>query len=336
MPGLFTNYSSMRIGLDVMGGDFAPEATIEGAILAQPEITDSDRIVLFGDQNIILEKLRSFGADPGLFDIVHSPEVIEMGEQPTRAFAQKPESSISKGFRWLKKNRIDSFASAGNTGAMLVGSIYSVNAMQGVIRPATTAIIPKENGKLGVLIDVGTNPDSKPDVMYQFGLLGSLYAQNVYNIEKPKVGLLNIGHEEDKGSLLTQSAFRLMKDSTDYNFIGNVESRDLFKDKVDVVVCDGFTGNILLKNMEAMFRQIVKRGYGDDPFFARFNYENYGGTPILGINATVVIGHGISNAKAIKNMLLHSREVFYAGLTEKIHNAIDQYTQEKFFDNGIE
>lgn len=319
-----------------MGGDFAPEATIEGAVLAQQEIPDEDRIVLFGDESLIREQLQAKGADVSAFDIAHSPEVIGMGEQPTRAFAQKPESSIAKGFRWLKKNKIDSFASAGNTGAMLVGSIYSVNALQGVIRPATTAIIPKENGQLGVLIDVGTNPDSKPDVMYQFGLLGSLYAQHVYGIENPKVGLLNIGHEEDKGSLLTQSAFRLMKDSTDFFFIGNVESRDLFKDKVDVVVCDGYTGNILLKNMEAMYRQIVKRGYGEDPFFARFNYENYGGTPILGINSTVVIGHGISNGTAIKNMLLLSREVFYAGLAEKIRIAIDQYTQGKIFNANLE
>jgi phosphate acyltransferase len=326
----------MRIGLDVMGGDFAPEATIAGAILAQKELPETDRIVLFGDESIIKEQLLAQGSDPALFHIAHAPEVIGMGEQPTKAFAQKPESSIAKGFRWLKKGKVDSFASAGNTGAMLVGSIYSVNAMQGVIRPATTALIPKENGQVGVLIDVGTNPDSKPDVMYQFGLLGSIYAQYVYNIENPKVGLLNIGEEEDKGSLLTQSAFRLMKDSTDFNFIGNIESRDLFKDKVDVVVCDGFTGNILLKNMEAMFRQIVKRGFGSDPFFSRFNYENYGGTPILGINSTVVIGHGISNGKAIKNMVLLSRDVTEAGLAEKIHNAIDQYTQGKIFNSGNE
>jgi len=326
----------MRIGLDVMGGDFAPEATVSGAILAQKEVPETDRIVLIGDENAIKEQLSKQGSDPALFDIVHTSEVISMGESPTKAFAQKPDSSIAKGFRLLKKGKIDSFASAGNTGAMLVGSIYSVNAMQGVIRPATTAIIPKEDGRVGVLIDVGTNPDSKPDVMYQFGLLGAIYAQYVYKIDNPKVGLLNIGEEEDKGSLLTQSAFRLMKDSSDFNFIGNIESRDLFKDKVDVVVCDGFTGNVLLKNMEAMFRQIVKRGYGTDPFFSRFNYENYGGTPILGINATVVIGHGISNGKAIKNMILLSKEVSEAGLADKIHNAIDQYTQGKIFNTGTD
>lgn len=316
-----------------MGGDFAPEATVSGAILAQKEIPETDCIVLIGDENTIREQLSSQGSDPTLFDIVHTSEVIGMGESPTKAFAQKPDSSIAKGFRMLKKGKIDSFASAGNTGAMLVGSIYSVNAMQGVIRPATTAIVPKEDGRVGILIDVGTNPDSKPDVMYQFGLLGSIYVKYVYNIDNPKVGLLNIGEEEDKGNILTQSAFRLMKDTSSFNFIGNVESRDLFKDKVDVVVCDGFTGNILLKNMEAMFRQIVKRGYGSDPFFSRFNYENYGGTPILGINSTVIIGHGISNEKAVKNMLLLSKEVFEAGLSEKIRDALEQYSQRKFFDS---
>jgi phosphate acyltransferase len=255
-----------------------------------------------------------------------------MGESPTKAFSSKPDSSIARGFKMLKSGKIDAFSSVGNTGAMLVGSIYSVNAVQGIIRPATTAIIPKENGSMGVLIDVGTNPDSKPDVMYQFGLLGSLYARYVLNISEPKVGLLNIGEEEDKGSLLCQSAYRLMKDTRDYNFIGNVESRDFFKEKVDVIVCDGFTGNIILKNMEAMFRLMMKRGLVDD-FFARFNYENYGGTPILGINATVLIGHGISNGTAIKNMLLHSRDVFEAGLAEKIRMAMGQYTDSRFFDN---
>jgi phosphate acyltransferase len=323
----------MKIGLDVMGGDYAPTTTVAGAVLAQKEIPASDRIVLIGDESIILEQLKAAGSHPDLFDIVHADEVIGMGESPTKAFTQKPNSSISKGFRLLKKGRIDAFSSAGNTGAMLVGSIYSVNAIQGIIRPATTSIIPKENGKVGVLIDVGTNPDSKPDVMYQFGLLGSIYAQNVYGIENPRVGLLNIGEEEDKGSLLCQSAFRLMRDTRDFNFIGNVESRDLFKEKVDVVVCDGFTGNILLKNMEAMYRLIVKRGLRDE-FFSRFNYENYGGTPILGVNGTVVIGHGISNDIAIKNMVLLSREVFEAKVPEKIQELMDQYTQNKLFNNG--
>lgn len=325
----------MRIGLDVMGGDFAPEATLAGAMQASRHLSPDDRIVLIGNQHLIEDELKRLGGDITLFDVVHAEDVIAMGESPTKAFASKPNSSISLGFKLLKKNRIDAFSSAGNTGAMLVGSIYSVNAVQGIIRPATTAIIPKESGGVGVLIDVGTNPDSKPDVMYQFGLLGSIYAQHVHGIEDPKVGLLNIGEEEDKGSLLCQSAFRLMKDTPDFSFIGNVESREFFKDKVDVVVCDGFTGNIILKNMEAMFRTMMKRGLMDD-FFSRFNYENYGGTPILGVNATVLIGHGISNAKAIKNMLLHSKQVFEARLADKIRESVEKYASTRFFNSDKE
>lgn len=325
----------MRIGLDVMGGDYAPEATIAGAVLALDDIPDTDRIVLIGDEDAILGALSKHGVQAGQFDIVNATQVINMGESPTKAFSSKPDSSIAVGFKLLKKGKIDAFSSVGNTGAMLVGSIYSINAIQGIIRPATTALIPKENGGVGVLIDVGTNPDSKPDVMVQFGLLGSIYARYVHGIDNPKVGLLNIGEEEDKGSLLCQSAFRLMKATQDYHFIGNVESRDFFKDKVDVVVCDGFTGNIILKNMEAMFRLMMKRGLVDD-FFARFNYENYGGTPILGVNGTVLIGHGISNSKAIKNMILLSRQVAEAGLAMKIRDAIEEYSHSRFFLNDKE
>lgn len=316
-----------------MGGDYAPEATVAGAVLASRELRAGDRIVLLGDEAMIRNQLKALNADPADFDLVHADEVIEMGESPTRAFAKKPASSIALGFRMLKTGQIDAFSSAGNTGAMLVGSIYSVNAIQGIIRPATTTVIPKENGEVGVLIDVGTNPDTKPDVLYQFGLLGSVYAEYVFGIKNPKVGLLNIGEEEDKGSLLCQSAFRLMKDNTDYNFVGNVESRDFFKDKADVIVCDGFTGNIVLKNMEAMYRLMVKRGLTDD-FFARFNYENYGGTPILGINATVLIGHGISNDVAIKNMILHSKQVYEAKIADQIRSVMERYTQGKFFSGG--
>ncbi len=309
-----------------MGGDFAPDATVAGAMLAAKEIPEDDRIVLIGDETQIRERLSQLNADSCIFDIVHTSEVIEMGESPTKAFARKPDSSISVGFRMLKSGKIDAFSSAGNTGAMLVGAIYSINAIQGIIRPATTTIIPKENGQFGVLIDVGTNPDSKPDVLYQFGLLGSIYAEYVYGIKDPKVGLLNIGEEPDKGNLLCQSAYRLMKDSPDYNFIGNIESRDFFKDKADVVVCDGFTGNVVLKSMEGMFRVMMKRGLKDD-FFERFNYEQYGGTPILGVNGAVLIGHGISNDIAIKNMILHSKSVYEANVADHIRLAIEKYTQ---------
>jgi glycerol-3-phosphate acyltransferase PlsX len=314
----------MRIGLDVLGGDFAPKAALQGAIQALQQLPDSDRIVLIGDQDIILTFLNEEGIAPEKFDIVDAPDIIEMDEQPTKALVNKPNSSIAVGFKMLKHKEIQAFASAGSSGAMMVGSIYSVNTIQGVIRPSTPGYIPKENGGQCVLIDVGTNPDSKPDVMYQFGLLGSLFAENVFHVKNPRVGLLNIGSEEKKGSLNTQSAFQLMKDSKDYYFVGNVEGRELFRDNVDVIVCDGFVGNIVLKQIEAMYRVFLKRGF-KDTYLDRFNYENYGGTPILGINGTVLVGHGISNANAIKNMILMSKEVHESKLSVKIKHALEQF-----------
>ncbi|MCD6661316.1 MAG: phosphate acyltransferase PlsX [Lentimicrobium sp.] len=313
----------MKIGLDVMGGDFAPGATVAGALLALNDLQPSDRIVLFGKQEIILEELRKHGADPALFDIVHASEVIEMGEHPTHAIVRKPDSSISVGFKYLKHKSIDAFASAGSSGAMLVGSIYSVNNIQGVIRPCTSAVLPQEGGDLSLLLDVGTNPDAKPDVMYQFALLGSITAKNVYKINNPRVGLLNIGHEEGKGNINSQATYQLMKESKDFNFIGNIEGRDVLRNKADVIVCDGFTGNVVLKNLEGVFRIMMKRGLVDE-YFARFNYENYGGTPILGINSTVIVGHGISNDRAVKNMILLARDVHQAKLSQKIKKALSK------------
>jgi len=311
-----------------MGGDFAPKSTIGGVIQAQKELPSDVQLVLFGDEQIITSMIIAEGANPSHFIISHAPEIIGMGEHPTKAFSQKPNSSIALGFDSLKKNNIDAFASVGNTGAMLVGSMYSVGTVPGIIRPCISTLIPKENGGIGIILDVGTNPDCKPDNLYQFGIIGSLYAEFVYNIKNPKVGLLNIGEEEEKGSLLTQAAFKLLKNSKDINFVGNIENRDLFKDKVDVVVCDGFTGNIVLKQIEAMYRLIVKQGFHND-FIDRFNYENYGGTPILGINATVIIGHGISNEKAIKNMILQTKNVVEAKLYEKINTTFKTYTHSK-------
>ncbi len=313
----------MKIGLDIMGGDFAPGATVAGAILALKDLSAGDRLVLFGDRDIILEELNKRGVDPLLFNIMHASEVIGMGEHPTHAIVRKPDSSISVGFKCLKHKNIDAFASAGSSGAMLVGAIYSVNNIQGVIRPCTSAMLPQEGGGLSVLLDVGTVPDAKPDVMYQFALLGSLTAKSVYKINNPRVGLLNIGHEEGKGNLLCQATYQLMKNSRDFNFIGNIEGRDVLRNKADVIVCDGFTGNVVLKNLEGMFRIMMKRGLMDD-YFARFNYENYGGTPILGVNSTVIVGHGISNEIAVKNMILLARDVHAVKLSSKIKRALSR------------
>lgn len=300
-----------------MGGDFAPEATVSGAILAHNELPPDVSLVLIGDRDQIIPLLEAKGAKASSFEIVHSTEVIAMGEHPTKAFTQKPDSSISLGFKMLKEGSLDAFASTGNTGAMLVGSMYTLKAIPGVIRPCITSVLPKEGGGFSLILDVGTNADCKPDVLYQFGILGSIYAEHVHSISSPKVGLLNIGEEPEKGNLVSQAAHNLMKDSKDFNFIGNIEGRDLFEGKADVIVCDGFTGNVVLKQAEAFYTLIKKRKLKDE-YFDRFNYEIYGGTPILGINSTVMIGHGISNGTAIKNMLLLAREVTQARLSEKI------------------
>jgi glycerol-3-phosphate acyltransferase PlsX len=315
----------MKLGLDVMGGDFAPEATIDGAILAQKELPPNDQIVLIGDEEIIRTSLAKKEIDPGIFEIVHASQIIGMAEKPLKALTSKPDSSLSVGFRMLKARKIHAFSSAGNSGATMVGAMYSVGSITGVIRPTTTAHIPQEKGGESIILDIGTNPDTKPDVLYQFAILGSIYAKNVLSIKNPRVGLLNIGEEEGKGNLLCQSAYQMMKDSSEFNFYGNVESRDLFNSKVDVVVCDGFTGNIILKQIETTYHMLKERNLLDD-YFERFNYENYGGSPILGVNGGVVIGHGISNPLAIKNMILMSKEIVDAKLASKIRRALQKYT----------
>lgn len=310
----------MKIGIDIMGGDFAPDANIAGAILANKELPQDVSLTLLGDEKLVREALLLNKANPDDFNIVHAPDVITMHDHPTRAIPQKPNSTISVGFDLLAKGEIDALASTGNTGAMLVGSIYKVNSIPGIIRPCITSTLPAIDGSNSIILDVGSNADCKPDVLYQFAILGSLYAQNVHGIENPRVALLNIGEEESKGNLLTQAAYKIMSGSDDFNFIGNIEGRDLFNAKADVIVCDGFTGNVVLKEAEGIYTLMKKRGINDE-YFDRFNYENYGGTPILGVNSNVIIGHGISNDIAVKNMLLHTFEVTKSGLTNKIKDA---------------
>lgn len=307
----------MKIGLDIMGGDFAPQATILGAIAAYNTLPAEHRLVLIGDKDKAISILRENNTDPGHFEFVHTTEVIGMGEHPTKAIVNKPDSSISVGFRLLKEGYIQAFSSAGNSGAMLVGAMFSIKAIPGILRPAITSFIPKLNGGLGILVDVGANADCKPEFLLQFGALGSLLAKHVYNIPEPKVALMNIGEEEEKGNILCQAAYPLMKESTAFNFVGNVEGRDLFSDAADVYVCDGFTGNVILKLAETFYEVTHSKGIKDD-FFDRFNYEKFGGSPILGVNAPVVVGHGISTPEAIKNMVLLSKSLVESALTDKI------------------
>lgn len=298
----------MRIGVDIMGSDHGPAVPVRGAIAAARELPAEVRIVLVGNDAHIRQHLAAENADVALFDIVPSEDDITMSDNPTKALQNKPRSSISLGFHQLKERKLDAFASTGNTGAMLVGSIFIIKPIQGVIRPCIPTLVPKEKGGLGVLLDVGANADCKADVLAQFGLLGAMFAEHVYHIRSPKVGLLNIGEEEKKGDLLRQATHELMKDQQLYDFVGNVEGRDLFNDKADVMVCDGFTGNVVLKVIEG-FHDLLEAHGVDDPFLHRFNYENYGGLPVLGVNGNVIIGHGISNELAIKSMILAARDV---------------------------
>lgn len=309
----------MKIGLDIMGGDFAPEAAVLGAILVQKTLSGST-LVLIGDKDIATKILQENNADPASFEFVHTTEVIGMGEHPTKAIVQKPDSSISVGFKLLKEGAIQAFSSAGNTGAMLVGSMFSVKAVPGLLRPAVASVVPQVKGGVSFLLDVGANADCKPDMLVQFGLLGTLLAKYVYKVDNPRVALVNIGEEEEKGNILTQATFPLLKSSPNINFVGNVETRHAFDDVADVMVSDGFTGNIIIKLSESFYEIAHNKGIKDE-FFERFNYEQYGGSPILGVNAPVVVGHGISTPEAIKNMVLLSQTIYESGVIEKITQA---------------
>ncbi len=318
----------MKLGIDIMGGDFAPVAIIDGVISAYNELPADVELVLIGDEEIIKALLLERNFTAAHFLIIHAPEVIGMAEKPTKSISLKPNSSIALGFNALAHKEIDAFASAGNTGAMLVGAVLSLGTISGVLRPCITTVLPKEDGSIGIMLDVGSNPDCKPEILKQFAIIGSIFAEKVFQISNPKVGLLNIGEEEEKGNILCQTTYNLLKETENINFIGNIEGHHLFSNMADVVVCDGFTGNIVLKTCEAMYSLIRKKGV-KDLFFDRFNYENYGGSPILGINASVIIGHGISNSKAIKNMIKLAYNVNKAKLSSSIQQALNEINEIK-------
>jgi glycerol-3-phosphate acyltransferase PlsX len=296
----------MNIGLDMMGGDFAPLEAVKGIKLLRESNPGTENtqptLTLFGDEAQIAALLVEHGVDMDGIKIVHTTQIIDMHEHPTKAFREKQDSSIAVGFGYLAKGLTDAFISAGNTGAMMVGSLFSIKAIEGIQRPTIGAYMPRENGQLGWLLDAGINSDCKPENLVQFALLGSIFAEQVLNIPNPKVGLINIGEEEGKGNLLAQAAYPLLKEAEGINFIGNIEGRDIFLDKSDVMICDGFTGNIILKLAESIHGLTQRRNVHDE-FFDMFEFEQYGGVPVLGVNKPVIIGHGISHAKAFKNMI---------------------------------
>lgn len=310
----------MNIALDMMGGDYAPLEAVKGVQLFLSENKDDVHLTLIGEEKKINSLLTDHQVPMQHITVVHAPEVIGMQEHPTRALKEKQRSSISIGFHLLASGETDAFISAGNTGAMLVGSLYSIKAIPGISRPAIGAYIPGDDGRLGLMVDVGLNADCKPDNLLQFAILGSLFCRYILNTENPRVALINVGEEEGKGNILCQAAYPLLKDSSRIHFTGNVEGRDLLKEKADVYVCDGYTGNILLKFAESIYDLVKKRNVKDE-YFDRFNFEMYGGVPVLGVNKPVIIGHGISTSGAFNNMIIMARKMIREDFTEKIRRS---------------
>jgi glycerol-3-phosphate acyltransferase PlsX len=312
----------MTICLDMMGGDFAPLEAVKGVRDYLTEAEDPALLFLVGDEAQINPLLQQHQIPAEKVKVIHAPQVIDYNESPTKALKEKQQSSIAVGFHLLASGKAGAFISAGNTGAMLVGAMYSIKPIEGVQRPTISTIIPKDNGKTGLLLDVGLNADCKPEHLNQFALLGSLYAQHILGINNPRVALLNIGEEEGKGNLLAQSTYPLLKENSQINFTGNVEGRDVFLDKADVMVCDGFTGNVILKMAESIY-EITHRKEIKHEYLDRFDFEQYGGTPVLGVAKPVIIGHGISKAKAFSQMIHLSQKMIATDLMSKLKESFE-------------
>ncbi len=304
----------MRIAVDVMGGDSAPQEIIQGAEAAAQDY--NYKIVLVGDQVLINKALKKTSSN---LTVHHAADKIEMVEHAVTAVRKKPNSSIVQAVKLLKEGKVDAALSAGHTGATLAAGFFHLGRIRGIDRPAILSLIPNEISST-VLLDIGANPDCKPKNLVQFGAMGAVYAQRVMKIAAPRVGLLSIGEEPTKGNELTLAAYPLFEQAP-FNFIGNVEGRDLFSGKADVIVCDGFTGNIVLKTGEGLvqaFKNTFAKKSADNwlnkllllnlsltikNVQKRFDHTEYGGAPLLGINGVLVVSHGSSSAKAIKNAI---------------------------------
>ncbi len=333
----------MRIALDVMGGDHGPQATVEGAYLYLRQAPKEDKVVLVGDRDIIRERLKHI--PPKYYErltIVHAPDNIGMNEAPLEALRKKTNSSMVVGLNLHADREVDAFVSAGHTGAQMAGSLFSLKRIPGVKRPAIGSFLPSERGLI-FMIDVGANVDCKPIHLLQFAQMGDIFVSEVFNQKDLKVGLLSIGEEEKKGNELTLAAHRLLKEHLP-NFYGNIEGRDILKGTTDIVVCDGFVGNVLLKMAESVMGVITKairHNIGSNlltnlgaflvkPAFTAlkrsYDYEEYGGVPLLGVNGISIICHGNSSAKAIKNALKVAKDM-------KRHN-VNHLIEEKLNIEG--
>lgn len=324
----------MKIALDAMGGDRAPAVIVEGALAARGGLTDGASIVLVGKREAILPELARLGAEPAAFEIADAKEVVAMDEQPSATLRRKRESSIAVGLRLVKGNQAQGFVSAGNTGAVAANALMILGRIRGVERPAIATYVPTRAGG-AVLLDVGASIDPKPAHMVQHAVMGVCYAACVLGRSDPRVGLLNIGEEGSKGTEVIQEAHRLLK-ASGLNFIGNVEGRDIFAGSVDVTVCDGFVGNVVLKFTESvvdMVYVVMKQALTADlraklgalllkPAFRRlretFDYAEYGGAPLLGVDGVCTICHGSSSPRAIKNAVLATQRYISYDITSAI------------------
>ncbi len=297
----------MRIAVDAMGGDYAPMEVVAGALLAVAEY--DIEVCLVGDEAPILAELK--GTSNACITVVPAREVINMGEYPVKAVRRKRDSSIVRAVRLVKEGSADAMVSAGNTGAVMAAALLELGRTEGVDRPALMALVPNTAGYT-VLLDVGANVDIKPQHLAQFAVMGSAYASSVMKLHAPRVGILSIGEEETKGNELTLSAYPLLKREA-VNFIGNVEGRDVFNGRVDVVVCDGFVGNVLLKAGEGLAQAF---GMAARPGMENLDYAETGGALLLGVNGVIVVAHGSSKAKAIKNAIRVAAAAVASGLVQ--------------------
>ncbi len=330
----------LRIVVDAMGGDFAPANEISGALRALRETNNGFEAIFVGKEREIQAHLTKEDVRGLSFSVVHAAEVITMEDSPTAALKQKKDSSLAVGMRLHQEGKADAFVSAGNTGAVLSASTLILGRVKGVGRPTIGAFFPSESGVF-LLLDAGTNVDCRAQHLYEFAVMGSVYVKEIMKFEHPTVALLNVGEEKKKGTEVVQETYRMLE-SSGLNFIGNVEGRDLLAGKANVVVCDGFVGNVLLKfgeSVPSFLKSRLKR-YAGTGFFKMLlvglmrnplrtslkdmDYEEYGGVPVLGVNGVSIIGHGSSSPKAIKNMILKALEVARSRINKKIEEALGQ------------
>jgi phosphate acyltransferase len=336
------NSKKIKIAVDAMGGDYAPENVIEGAIMALRESNNRFEIVFVGDEKKIKNELRKYDTIGLSYSIVDAPQVIGMDDIPTVALRRKKNSSIVVGMKLHSDGEVDAFASAGNTGAVLTAATFILGRIEGISRPTIGSVFPTESGRKSIMLDVGANVDCKPNHLFEFAIMGSIYSSEILGQKNPKVALLNIGEESTKGGDVVLQAYQLLSESK-LNFVGNVEGRDILLGKADVIVCDGFVGNIVLKFAESVLGVLKRklRNYAMRNIFRRltfgllarglrkalkeFDYQEYGGVPFLGVNGVAIIGHGSSTAVAIKNMIYRAEEMVYRKINQKIKEALKTY-----------